>query len=175
MFPKGKKGDLPDLLIFVILIFILGAGLFVLSFVIPAITDGLLTGGLNTTAEGQAAIDTLTTYGTEGLQNGFLLLFAGLILATLISSFFVKTHPAFIFLYIIFLGLTVFVGTYLQNAYQVLIENAAFSGIVDGQGGITTVFENLTNIIIGVGVLSIVIIFGKFSSFGNRAGQGGSL
>lgn len=173
LMPRGKKGDLPDLLIFVILVFIFGIVLFIFSFIIPAISDGLLQAGMNSTSEGQSAIDTLERFGTQGMQNGFLLVFFGFAVAVIISSFFVRTRPAFIFLYIIFLGLTIFLGTYLSNGYQVLAENAAFASVIDANNSINSVFKNLTEIIIGVGVLSILIIFGKFSSFGNRAGSGG--
>ena len=122
-----KKGDLPDMLIFLITITILATGFFVLAFVVPEITEGLNDAGLNGSVEGANAIEELTKVGTKTIQNGFFLLFVGLIAGVMISSFLVRTHPIFIFLYIIFLGLTVFLGTYLGNMYETISTTTIFA------------------------------------------------
>ncbi len=166
-----KKGDLPDMLIFLITITILATGFFVLAFVVPEITEGLNDAGLNGSVEGANAIEELTKVGTKTIQNGFFLLFVGLIAGVMISSFLVRTHPIFIFLYIIFLGLTVFLGTYLGNMYETISTTTIFASTLASQGLINLVMQNIVKIIVGVGALSMVIVFAKFSSFrggGNR-------
>lgn len=160
-----KKGDLPDMLIFLITITILATGFFVLAFVVPEITEGLKDAGLNESTEGANAIDELTRVGTRTIQNGFFLLFVGLIASTMISSFLVRTHPIFIFLYILFLGLTVFLGTYLGNMYETISTTTIFASTLASQSLINLVMQNIVKIVIGVGALSIVIVFAKFSSF----------
>jgi hypothetical protein len=160
-----KKGDLPDMMIFLITITILAVGLFVLAFVVPEITEGLNIAGLNNSAEGANAIEELTKVGTQTIQNGFFLLFVGLIASVMISSFLVRTHPIFLFLYILFLGVTVFLGTYLGNMYETISETTIFAGTLASQNLINLVMENIVVIVIAVGALSMVIIFAKFSSF----------
>lgn len=171
MFVKGKKGDVTDTLVFTILVFILVVGFFIISFVVPNITEGLRVAGLNNTPEGANAITELDRFGTITIQRGVFFLVIGLMISTLISSFLIRTHPIFKFLYIIFLGLSVFIGTYLANGYDSIRNVAIFSTQLANQTLMNLIMENLILIIISVGALSMIIIFAKFSSFG-RSVQG---
>ena len=168
---KYKKGDLPDMLIFLITIFIFAIGLLIMAFVIPEISSGLETAGMNESSEGQSAIDELTELGVNGLQKGFLFLFTGFIMGLMISSFLIRTHPIFIFLYILFLGLTVFLGTYIGNAFEQVATSDALAGTLASQGLISIVMQNIVIITLAVGALSMIIIFAKFSGFGSRGGN----
>jgi len=169
---KNKKGDLPDMLIFLITIFIFAIGLLIMAFVIPAISDGLNTAGLNSTSEARSAIDEIAELGNEGIQKGFLFLFVGFIMALMISSFLVRTHPIFIFLYILFLGITVFLGTFMGNAFEQVATTDALAATTANQGLITIVMQNIVLITLIVGALSMIIIFAKFSGIGSRGGGG---
>lgn len=169
---KNKRGDVTDILTFGIIVFIMGFGFFILAFIIPEISDGLNEAGLNNTVEGQNAIDVLEDFGTVTIQRGFFLLFIGLAIGTFLSAFLVRTHPIFMFLYIFFLGLTVFIGTYLANAYDQLRNIPLFADELASQTLINLIFENFLVIIIAIGALSMIIIFAKFrSSRGGNPGE----
>ncbi len=168
---RFKKGDLPDMLIFLITIFVFAIGLLIFAFVIPQISLGLQTAGLNESSGGQDAIDELTTLGVQGMQRGFLFLFTGFVMGLMISSFLVRTHPIFIFLYIMFLGITVFLGTYIGNAFEQVATSSALAGTTASQGLITIVMQNIVIITLAVGALSMIIIFAKFSGFGGGGGN----
>lgn len=167
-----KKGDLPDMIIFLITIFVFAIGLLIMAFVIPAISDGLNTAGLNSTSEARLAIDEIAELGNEGMQKGFLFLFTGFIMALMISSFLVRTHPIFMFLYILFLGITVFLGTYVGNAFEQVATTDALAATVANQGLISIVMQNIVGITLIVGALSMIIIFAKFSGIGSQGGGG---
>ncbi len=164
----NKKGDVTDMLIFIVVVFILAVGLFIFAFVVPQITDGLNDAGLNSSTEGAFAINSLSDFGTITIQRGFLLLFAGLIISTMVTSFFARTHPLFLFLYILILGITVFLGIYLGNAYQQLTDTAIFVDTAASQGLINIVMNNIITIVIAVGALSMIIVFAKFSTGGSQ-------
>jgi len=166
-----KKGDLPDMLIFLITIFIFAIGLIILAFVIPQISDGLIDAGLNSTSEGATSIDELTELGVNGMQKGFLFLFTGFVMGLMISSFLVRTHPIFIFMYILFLGITVFLGTYIGNAFEQVATSDALASTTASQGLITIIMQNIVLITLVVGALSMIIIFAKFSSTGGGGGS----
>lgn len=168
-----KRGDLPDMLIFLITIFIFAIGLLIFAFVIPQISLGLETSGMNSTPEARTAIDELTEMGVNGMQKGFLFLFVGFVMGLMISSFLIRTHPIFLFLYIIFLGLTVFLGTYIGNAFEQLATSDALSSTLASQGLISIIMQNIVGITLAVGALSMIIIFAKFSGFGSRGGGSG--
>lgn len=168
---KGKKGDVTDPLIFLILVFTFSAIIFILAFIVPAISGGLATAGLNNTPEGANAINELDKFGTQTLQKGLFLLVFGLMISTLITSFLVRTHPVFLFLYIFVLGLTIFIATYLGNAYDDLREIPILADTLASQTLINLIMENLITIILALGALSLIIVFAKFSSSG-RSVQG---
>ncbi len=168
---KNKKGDVPDMLIFMVLVFAFAVILFVFTFIIPQLTDGLRTGGLNNTPEGASAIDQLEDFGSDGIQRGFFLLFMGFIISTFITSFLVRTHPIFLFLYVFILALTILVGGYLGNAYEDLSHVPIFAEQLQNQSLINVVMDNYVIILLGVGALSMFIVFAKFSTFGSTGDQ----
>lgn len=162
---KQKKGELTDTLIFVITIFILAAGFFVIIFIIPSITGGLKTAGLNNSAEGTSAIASLDSF-TGVINNGFLMLFVGLLMSIMITSFLVRTHPIFLFLYIFFLIITLLLSLYLGNAYNTLENNPIFATALSNASFLHWVMNYIFEIALAVGALSMIIVFAKFTTFG---------
>jgi hypothetical protein len=160
----NKKGDITDSLAFIITIVIFAIGFFVLAFIIPSITGGLKTAAVNNSVEGNNAVEQLERFGTEGIQRGFFFLFIGLCIAQLISAFYIDSHPIWLFLYIIFLGITIISGVYLANAYETMINLGAFGGF--DQGLITVVMQNIIKITIGISALSMIIVFSRFGFSG---------
>ena len=70
------------------------------------------------------------------------------------------------FLYMIFLVITIILGAYLGNAYEDLSNIDIFAETLTTQTLINFVFDNIITIIIVVGVLSLIIVFSKFRSGG---------
>ncbi len=170
---KSKKGDLPDMLIFIITLFVFAIGFLILAFVIPTIADGLNNAGLNESDPGAAkTIEEIAELGASGMQKGFFFLFVGLIMSTMITSFLTRTHPIFIFMYIFFLGITLFLGGYLGNAFEQFAVSPIMVDTLGSQGLISAVMQNIVIITLVTGALSMIIIFAKFSSFGGQR-QGG--
>lgn len=159
----NKKGDLTDSLAFVITVSILAFGLFVMAWIIPQISTGLNSANLNNTPEGTAAINQLSDLGVNGLNNGFLWLFIGLCIAELISAFYIDQRPVWLFLWIIFLGLSIIIAAHLANGYETLISTAAFNGFT--QGYMTMIMSNIVKLSLVVGALSMIIAFSKYAFF----------
>ncbi len=168
---RNRKGDITDMLIFVIVVFILIAGFFVFAYIVPQITNGLKDAGLNNSVEGSNAIDKLSDFGTVTIQRGVFLLFVGLIISTMVTSFFARTHPIFLFLYIIILGITVFLGVYLGNAYEDMSQIPIFAETLASQTLLNVIMSNIITIVIAVGALSMIIVFSKFATGGSGGGQ----
>ncbi len=162
----NKRGDLTDSLAFVITVSVLAIGLFVMAWVIPQISTGLNSANLGNTPEGAAAIATISDLGVNGLNTGFLWLFIGLCIAQLISAFFIDQHPVWLFLWIIFLGLSIIIAAYLGNTYETLINNTAFNGFA--QGYMTMIMSNIVKLSLVVSALSMVIVFSKWAFFNSN-------
>lgn len=163
---KEKRGDIPDILSFLIVIFILALGFFLLAFIIPIVANGLGTAGLNETSEGFMAIEETSKIGTVTIQRGFFLLFVGLIIGVMITSFLSRTHPIFLFLYIIFLIISVVLATFLGNFYELFVSVDIFADTLAEQTLINLVMNNILQIVIGVAALSFIIVFAKFKTGG---------
>jgi len=99
-------------------------------------------------------------------------MFAILIIGMLLSSFLVRVHPIFIFLYIFTLGIAIFLAVFLTNIYQSIIENSSFVGInTSGGTMITYIMQHSITILIGVWALSVLVLFGKLL-IGSSVGGG---
>lgn len=167
----SKKGDLPDMLVFLVTVFVFAIGLLIFAFVIPSIANGLGIAGMNQSSEGAAAIDEVVELGVGGMQKGFFFLFVGLIMGIMITSFLIRTHPIFMFMYIFFLGITVFLATFIGNAFEQVATSPALAETLGTQGLISAVMQNIVVIVLVVGAISMIIIFSKFSSFFATRGQ----
>jgi len=166
----NRRGDITDMMVFLIVLFILAVGLVIIVYTISAMTDGLNVAGLNETTQTSEAIDGLDNFGTIVLQRGFLLLFVGLIISVMITSFFANTHPIWLFLYVIMLGLTIFIGIYLGSAFEEMQEVDILTDVISNQPMISFVMNNILIIITAVGVLSLIIVFAKFK-LGKMGGE----
>lgn len=164
----NKRGDITDMFVFIVVITILAVGFFVLAFVVPEITGGLADAGLNNSVEGANAIASLSDFGTITIQRGFFFLFAGLILSTMVSSFFARTHPIFLFLYIFILGITIVLAVYLGGVYQQMTETPIFAETLASQTLLNIVMSNIITIVLAVGALSMIIVFAKFTTGGGQ-------
>jgi len=169
----SKKGDLPDILIFLVTIFVFAIGLLIMAYVIPAIADGLSGAGLNESSGGYDAIEELSDLGANGMQKGFFFLMVGLIMSMMITSFLSNTHPIFLFMYIFFLGITIFLGGYLGNAFEQFASSPILVDTLGNQGYISIVMQNIVIITLVTGALSMIITFAKFSIFFGGQRRGG--
>jgi hypothetical protein len=167
----NRKGEVYDMMIFLITVFILAVGLFLMIYIIPHISDGLNVGGLNNSQAGADAIADLNDIGTQTIDNGFGLVFIGLVASLMITSFLVKSSPIFLFMYIFFLMITLVVGIYLGNAYYDMQNLPIFSTIVANAPVMNTIMNHIVEITLAVGALSLVIVFSKFSGSGGPSSQ----
>lgn len=158
---KSKKGDVTDILSFVVILFVIITGFFIISFIVPYITNGFRTAGLDNSPQGINAINKLDDFGLNGIQRGVFWIFLGLFVSVLISSFYADTHPVWMFLYIFFLITTVIISAYLANAYETMINLNAFNGWT--QTYMTTILQHIVLIEISLACLSFIIIFTKRS------------
>lgn len=157
-----KRGQL-DILFFVIFVAALGIFILVVQYVVGAVTDGLLASPLNQSAAAVAALNSGVSI-TQNFDYIWLVLFVGLILGVLISSVLIDVHPIFIPIWIILLGLSVLVGVVMNNVYADFVANATLNSTSDLNPFVNFIISHYVLVIIGVGVLSMILIFAKTRS-----------
>ena len=148
--------------------FIFGIGIFIIAYVWPVIFEGMRTNGINNSVEANTAINQMIAIGNGGLSKGFVVIFIGLILSTMITAFLVRQHPIFLFMNIIVLLIAVVVAVYLSNAYDQFISNPIFAQTAANNPLIAFIMNNSVVIIIVVGALDMIISYASF-----QGGSGG--
>jgi hypothetical protein len=168
-----KKGDPTDpILILVILVF-LAISMVIGVFVNTKIGDIISTTQLNQTTAYASINAGLNNVNMYGVQQGFLMMFALICIFLMVSSFLVKVHPVFLFLYIIMLGITVFVSIYVGNFYYKVQTTPGLQEVFSTQPQINFILNNIVLIMLGLGALSMLIVFVKL--FQAPVGGGGDL
>jgi len=97
----------------------------------------------------------------DRLDAVYLIIFGGLIMSILIVSFFVSSHPIFIPVYIILFGFALAVGVIANHVYDEFAAHADLSAIAASQTYMITIMDNFVLILVGVGILSMIILFAK--------------
>ncbi len=168
-----KKADPTDILLFLVIIFFLAVSLSVALFANSKIKDMISTTDLNSTEAYESINESFGNINDFVAQRGFTLFFGILIIGIIVSSFMVRVHPTFIFLYIIILGVSIFTSIYLANAYALMVSNPQLMEIASKYAMMTWIMQNVAKILLAVGALSMIIIFGKIG--GGTSGQEGDL
>lgn len=165
---KNKKGDVSDGITFIIILFFLAVSLLAAAFVNDKLKDVVQNTVLNESAASGDIISGLNRITTSGVQNGFTMIFAVLIIGMMLSSFMTRVHPAWLFLYVIFLAFAVVLTVPLANTYTALADTDALSSVADQQTKITWVMKHSIAILIGTVGLSLIVLFAKLPEGGNR-------
>ena len=169
-----KKGDPTDVLLFLVIIFFIAISFVVVIFTNTKIHEIISTTALNQ-SDAYASIDaSFTNINDFIIQRGFTLFFAVLIIGILVSSFLVRVHPVFIFIYIMTLIASILTAVYLANAYAMVVANGQLAVLADKFGTITWVMKHITKILLAVGAMSMIIIFGKIGG-GDTTGSNSDL
>lgn len=166
----NRKGDATDIIFFVIIIFFLAVSFIVVIFVNTKIQQAISDTQLNDSQAFSDIDNAFNTINTVTVQRGFILMFAILLIGMQISAFLIRVHPIFFFVYIITIILSIFLGVFISNTYQLLIENATIATVADQQTMINWVMQHLVQISVGAWALSMLVLFGKL--FANSGGLG---
>lgn len=167
----NKKGDPTDMLIVVLFAFVL-AVCFTIYFVFTSVMTTTLHNSPMNITETQTAIQSISDSG-GAVDSGYIFIIGGMILGIVLSSFWVREHPAYIPLYIIFILVSIVVAALLSNAYvQTTTYLSALTtpptDFAVSQPLIYIVMTHAVRIALVVGVFSMIICLGKVFS-----GQGG--
>lgn len=176
-FMRNKKGSVIDILIFLVLSFIII--LFFASWIygFNILTEKLtaIDGDVFGTRIGDVADDTFGTLNPiqkNGLHVlSFAMIFA-MILSILISNFIVKTHPAFMIVYIFVIIGAIILSVYISNQYEDLMTNTVLGDTISEFKASSFIMLNLPIWTTIVGVFGMIILFAGII---RDAGQGGSV
>ena len=160
---KNKKGSVIDLIIFIVVaflaVFFFGVWIYVNGSLNTAFGTVQDTAQLNFSS---AVNQTFTPVYNAVLNYSDLLVISiimSMIILIFISNFLIKTHPAFMIVYIIFWILSMILSTHISNAYETITANPTLSTSFGYLPGGNFIMLNLPIIIAVVGVIGGIILF----------------
>lgn len=164
----NKRGNILD--IFFIAVVIAGLAIFflILGFVVGSVTDKIKESGqLNTSEHAKDALDYSSSLIPK-FDYAFFMIFIGLVLGTLISSALIYVHKIFVPIYIFLFMMAIIVGVIMNNVYTEFTENAILASHVNFHPFANAIINNYVLVLIGVGVLSMILLFGKIAKGDER-------
>ncbi len=167
----NNKGDVTDVMIFVIVVGILGIALLFLVFTGKVVLNGLEGTTLNDSSSVRKSFEGLETMNNTTIQTGYLIFIGFFIVGIILSSFLAGEHPIFIFLFFIFTLMAIFLSSIFGNIYGNLLDVPAFANEISDQRIFDFVYRNMPKITLGVGTLGTLIILSRI--FNAPRGGGG--
>ncbi|MFA6074086.1 MAG: hypothetical protein WC758_08265 [Candidatus Woesearchaeota archaeon] len=164
---NSKKGNPVDIVFLLVIVFFLAVSMVVALFMNTKIQSIISTTELNSSGAYESINDSFNYINSFVVQRGFTLFFGILCIGILVSSFLVRVHPVFIFIYIFTLVMAIFTSVYLANAYEMVVSNPQLSVFAVKYTMITWVMQHIAKILLAVGALSFIILFGKIGGGGN--------
>lgn len=164
--PKNKKGDLQSYIILFVIVFTMAIIVLIFSKVFIEVLGELKTqpeiAGKNNT------VQTITFVESKTIDYLDLLVFFSFIALTIglfISCIFINTHPAILVVLIIGWIVTIFLGGIFSNVYSDLSLDTELSSTAS-QFTLTNIImgKHLPIIVFAVGIIMIVILYGKSRS-----------
>jgi hypothetical protein len=168
-----RKGDPTDFILVLVILFFLAVSIVVALYANGVISNLITTTALNQSSAYSSINESFTQINQFTVQRTFTIMFGLLVIGVLVSSFLVRVHPVFLFIYIIFSAISIFVSIYLANAYAKIVANPMFASFAENYVTITWIMSNVAQIMLAVGALSMIIIFGKIGQ--SNVNTGGDL
>lgn len=170
-----RKGDPTDIVLFLVIIFFVCISMVVALYANGKLQDIISTTVLNESSAYESINESFSNINRYVVQRAFVLFFGLLVVGMLVSAFLVRVHPVFIFIYILTLGVSIFVSIYLANAYEMVVSNGQLAELALNFATMTWVMQNIAMILLGVGALSMIIILAKVGGGGGVSGGTGDL
>ena len=176
MKPKNKRGAITDILVFIAMaigitvffgLWIWGTGL-----VTDALADVKGTSTINVSYASSQTFEKVDSAQQTGLSTLAWVMIICMGLTIVVSSFMVKSHPAFLVVYL-FVTIGAIIGSvYISNAYETLLQNALFGGTLSSMAGASFLLLNLPIITAVIGVFGMIFLMAGIVI---DRGQGGSV
>jgi len=160
-----KKGDIPSILFAIIIIFVAGVILLVMSNLTSQIYQGFddyFDNSKYNGTEAHQALNTVQEYEESMWDYVFLAIVIGYVLMLIILGFSTQISAVFYFIYGIVAMIGLFVGVALSNTWEKMVETDALSGTVARFPITDAILNNFYPLFITVViVITMIMLFGK--------------
>ena len=160
----SKKGQLTDLLLLPIIIFVTAVSLFFIYFVWQNIQGELSTNLQDDNPDAPAFLEKVSG-GLSLFDNLFPLFLVGNIIFLVISAFFIRSYPFFFIIAIIFFVIAIFISIVIANVHQeIVVYNDEFQEYTSEWDTSSWIINRMPIIVVVVGVIVAIALFSKPST-----------
>ena len=157
----NKKGSARDILLICILIFTLTVVFFILHFTGNSMMDNLIANTEIASNSDAVEVFNATKAMTGRLDYMAFAFFIGLVLALIVTGYFVGGHPIFMFLYFIIVCIVVALSAILSNVWEALSENANLISSLSSFPIMNHILTNFPIYMSAIGILGLIVMFAK--------------
>jgi|TARA_R100001530_G_C4319241_1_gene155244 hypothetical protein len=157
---KGKKGSVSDGIFYVVALFVIAIVFIFSAKVLNDINEKVQTSDI-INADGKEMVAASNTNFTTVMNNSFLVIFIGLIIAIIVGAYFIKVHPALYWISIPIMAFVIWLAAIYGNIFNAIITAPEFSTTADNFGIITFIFNNYVYFITGVVLLLALALYAK--------------
>jgi len=164
-FLKNKNGDVSDVPVFIFWLFFILVGILIIILIFLKVNQTFQSVPIfNDTIIIKNSLFSFEQHLIKTLPSGLLILLFGFIFGILFSSFFIRTHPIFLPIYIISSFFFILIGVVLGNFWGYFKNNQEILDIINLNSSlkiIDLILSNLVIFFIVIFCLSLLIIFAK--------------
>ncbi len=158
---KNKRGDFTGILYLIIMIAATAFFLLIAGYISTTISTELKDTIGSDVPEVNQSFEATINVAQGTLSAIWYIVFGGLLLALLVTSWYMPTHPVMVPIFIILLVIAVIIGVAMSNAYEQFYAVPQLSDTADTQGSINFMMSNLPYIALVVGVIGLIVTFAK--------------
>lgn len=162
---KNKKAGLDNAIYLVVALFALAIIFIVGNLIIKEVDDNFQEGDI-ISEQGKAMTGNLRARYVSIIDNAFLFLFVGLIIAITIGAWFTRIHPALFWVSIPILAFIIFLAAIYGNVFNVISTDSLLSKSASDFVILTFILNNYVYFIVGVVLLVSAALYAK-----NREGN----
>lgn len=150
-----------DVVLIGVLLFVFSISFFVLHFVTSTMTESIIN--IETVNESESAVSVFegTQKMTERYDYLILSIFIGFILGLIITGWFIGGHPLFMFIYFIFIVISVLLSTILSNVWETVSTTPVFGTTVASFIITNNIMGNLPIYMSIIGFVGMIVMFAK--------------
>lgn len=156
----NRKGSIVDVLFIVVMMFVL-ALVFLLATSMYTNINNSLQSSDTISDNSKTILSNFNTKFPKVLDNAFVFILAGLILAVLIGGFLIRDHPAFFFVAMFMLIFFVALSAIFANVYHDVANSEAFSASAANYPKMQHIMNNFPVYAAVFGGLIIIILYAK--------------
>jgi len=162
---KNKRANIIDIFVIAVFIFALSISFLFGKLILDEFTDQL--GGENDTLLSNKSKEFIN-YNNDAyipvFESIFVFVMAGLFIATLISAFFIRSHPVFFIIAIVLMGLFIFVNTIIGEVYDTVSKTSGVASTADSFNVLNFVMDQFPFFMIIFGIIVAIVLYSKISS-----------